>query len=114
VFAELRAGSIQSDTMTMAAATGLLTGRFPGMPATAGSDRENSPGGEPGTQSLVGTAPKDSCAATPEPMSVTAVPTDPGPVPPCAAPGAQGRVTYYRSAARVARDVAEALAYAHS
>ena len=90
VFAELRAGSAPSDTITLAAATGLLTGRFPGA------------------------ASEDSCAAIPELPTLAAVPTETGPAPAGGAPGPQGRATYYRSAARVGRDVAEALAYAHS
>src|SRR5439155_7763003 len=81
VFAELRAESAESDTITLAAATALLTGRFPGVPATGGSDAGHILRGDIGIHPLAGTAPEGSGAAGPEPASGSAVPTETGPAP---------------------------------
>jgi serine/threonine-protein kinase len=107
VFAELRAGSAESDTITLAAVTGLWTGRFGGAAGTEESAAAASPVAEsPPTGRGTGES-----GPSPPP---TTVPSAPGQGPASVATASQARATYYRSAARVGRDVAEALAYAHS
>jgi serine/threonine-protein kinase len=104
VFAELRAEAEGSATMTLSVTASLMaTGSFRLDRDTSGTAVSEVMSGEDVAQS------KSSADFAEEAPAVAAIV-----VPPTPSPQATGqRTAYFRAAARVGRDVAEALAYAH-